>query len=210
MFSIGSGYPQQGHEMRALFILAAVGALLLPQAPSAFAQSSTLERARQARSAGRIDEAEPLLREVLRAEPDNYLGLYNMGLVYEQRAIGAPTAQLRLQHYRTAADWLERARRSPGRRSAPDDEAFTIFNSLGAMYLGLGDLAQAARYFREGLRHRDLLDNESRAKLFTNIGYMSALAGNNAQARDFFQQGANLGNRQARENLRRMDEAGLR
>ena len=108
----------------------------------AVAQSASLEQARQARFAGRIDEADRLLGQILTRDPSNYLALYNMGLVYEARAVRARPGEPRLKHYRTAANWLERAYKSPGRANAGAD-TYTIYNSLGAMYLGLGDLQKS-------------------------------------------------------------------
>ena len=102
----------------ALIRRAALFAFLLIFPALLTAQDSTLEQARQARFAGRIDEAERLLILTLRRDPTNYIALYNMGLVYEARAVRAPAGEPRLRHFRMAAAWLERAYRSPGRRMA--------------------------------------------------------------------------------------------
>jgi tetratricopeptide (TPR) repeat protein len=194
--------------MRRIAILIAITAIQL-QSGAAFAQASALDQARAARFAGRIDDAERLLTIALRTEPNNYLMLYNMGLVYEARAVRAPAGEQRLQHYRTAAGWLERAFRSPGRASAGAD-AYTIFNSLGAMYLGLGDLNRADDYLQQGLRNQNRLNNSSRGRLYGSLGYLYAVQGDARRARQFFEQGARLGNAFARENLERLDRAGIR
>lgn len=194
--------------MRWLAILIATAAIQLP-CGVAFAQGSALEQARTARFAGRIDDAERHLTSALRSEPNNYLALYNMGLVYEARAVRAPAGEQRLRHYRTAAAWLERAFRSPGRAAAGAD-TYTIFNSLGAMYLGLGDLNRADVYLQQGLRNQSRLSDFSRGRLYGNLGYLYALQGDTRSARQFFEQGARLGSAFARENLRRFNEAGIR
>ncbi|HMG47412.1 MAG TPA: hypothetical protein VK614_08135 [Allosphingosinicella sp.] len=175
---------------------------------AAFAQASTFEQARQARFAGRIDDAERLLTITLQGEPNNYLALYNMGLVYEARAVRAPAGEQRLGHYRTAASWLERAFRSPG-RSAAGADAYTIFNSLGTMYLGLGDLNRANLYLQQGLTNQARLNDFSRGRLYGNLGYLYALQGDSRRARQFFEQGARLGSAFAQENLRRFNAAGI-
>jgi tetratricopeptide (TPR) repeat protein len=175
---------------------------------AALAQASTFEQARTARFAGRIDDAERLLTVTLRADPDNYLALYNMGLVYEARAVRAPAGEQRRAYYRTAASWLERAFRAPGRNAAGAD-AYTIFNSLGTMYLGLGDLNRANLYLQQGLSNQNRLSDFSRGRLFGNLGYLYALQGDTRRARQFFQQGAALGSQFSQENLRRFDQAGI-
>ncbi|HEY0627131.1 MAG TPA: tetratricopeptide repeat protein [Allosphingosinicella sp.] len=176
---------------------------------SATAQPSVLEQARTARFAGNIDEAERLLTAFLRSDPNHYLGLYNMGLVYEARAVRAPLGKARLSYYRTAAQWLEKAYRSPGRRTAGAD-AYTIYNSLGTMYLGLGDLTNAARYLNEGLKNEGRLSNFSKGRLYANLGYLHALQGDIPQARRYFQAGAQLDSDFAKESLRRLDAAKVR
>lgn len=175
---------------------------------AALAQASTLEQARAARFAGRIDDAERLLTATLRSEPNDYLALYNMGLVYEARAVRAPAGAQRLAHYRTAAAWLERAFRAPG-RSAAGADAYTIFNSLGTIYLGLGDLQRANLYLQQGFTNRNHLNGFSRGRLYGNLGYLYALQGDTRRAREFFEEGARLGSPFAQENLRRFNDAGI-
>jgi tetratricopeptide (TPR) repeat protein len=176
---------------------------------SAIARPPELEQARQARFAGRIDDAERLLIVTLRTDPTNYLALYNMGLVYEARAVRAPLGELRLRHYKTAAQWLEKAYRSPGRAHAGAD-AFTIYNSLGAMYLGLGDLTNARRYLQNGLKYQSRLNDFSKGRLFANVGYFYALQGDIPQARRYFESGANLDSAFAKDSLHRFDAAKVR
>ena len=176
---------------------------------AAFGQDSPLAQARAARSAGRTADAERLLAITLRNDPENYLALYNMGLIYEARAVRTPAGARQLQHYRTAVEWLERALRSPQRNAAGADR-YTIFNSLGAMYLGLGNLERANLHLQEGWRNRDRLSDTSRGQLFGNLGYLYALQGDTRRARQSFAEGARLGNAFAQENLRRLGQAGAR
>ena len=192
-----------------LFRTTLLACVAIHPSAAALAQGSPLDRARTARSSGRADDAERLLAVTLRNEPNNYLALYNMGLIYEGRAVRAPAGEQRLRHYRTAAMWLERAFRSPGRGAAGAD-GYTIFNSLGAIYLGLADLNRANLYLQQGLSNQNRLSNSSRGELYGNLGYLYALQGDSGRARQYFSQGARLGNAFAQENLLRLDRAGIR
>lgn len=178
-------------------------------ATTASAQTSAFERGRDARFAGRLDDAERAFAEVLRTDPNHYRALYNMGLVFEGRAVRAPAGAPRLRHFRMAASWLERAFRSPQRASG-GEHALTIYNSLGLIYLALGDLQRANRYLQEGFKNRARLTDFSRGRLFANLGYLYALQGDVRNARRFFSEGSRLGSRFATENLRRLDAAGIR
>lgn len=177
----------------------------------AVAQSAAaaLELGRQARFAGRIDDAERHLNTALRADPNNYMVLYNMGLVYEARAVRAPAGDERLRHYRTAAGWLERALKSPQRARAGAD-AYTIFNSVGAMYLGLRDLTKADYYLQQGLRNESRLTDFSRGRLYANVGYLYALQGDLKRARHYFERGAKLGSDYSQESLSRFNAKGIK
>jgi tetratricopeptide (TPR) repeat protein len=188
---------------------ALAGLIATAVATPVFAQGSAVEKARVARFAGRIDEAERQLDIALSADPSNYLALYNMGLIYEARAVRAPAGEARLRYYRTAANWLEKAFQSPKRASAGAD-AYTIFNSLGAMYLGFGDLQKADSYLQQGLKNEARLTAFSRGRLYGNVGYLYALQGDTKRARMYFAKGAGLGSGFAQENLRRLDAAGIR
>jgi tetratricopeptide (TPR) repeat protein len=173
------------------------------------AQDASFEQARQARLNGRLDEAEPILNVIVRREPENYLALYNLGLLYEARAVRAPEGEPRLRHYRTSAGFLERAVRSP-QRQASGSHAYTIFNSLGMIYLSLNNLSRAHFYLERGLHYQARLNDFSRGRLYGNLGYLHALEGDISGARHYFEEGARLNSNFARENLQRFNEAGLR
>jgi tetratricopeptide (TPR) repeat protein len=193
--------------MRMLHLILA--AVLLSSGTAAFAQSDPLEQARRARLAGRLDEAEPILNTIVRREPEHYMGLYNLGLLYEMRAAQAAPGEERLRHLRTAAGFLERAVRSPG-RAASGEHAFTIFNSIGMIYINLGDLNRANFYLQRGLRYQARLSDFSRGRLYGNLGYLAALQGDIPTARRYFEAGARLNSSFARANLQRFNEAGIR
>jgi Flp pilus assembly protein TadD len=194
--------------MRTLLIASCLAAAA-PLPIAAQTPLQAVDLARTARSAGRFQEAERLLRIALKSEPGNYLALYNMGLVYEAYAIRAEPGDPRVRHYRTAAQWLERAFASPQRVHA-GPHAYTIYNSLGAMYLGAQDISNAARYLEAGLRHEAQLKPDSRGKLYGNLGYLYALRGDLRRARTFFEKGAKLGSSYSAQNLARLGNAGRR
>jgi Flp pilus assembly protein TadD len=83
----------------------------------------------------------------------------------------------------------------------------TVFNSLGYAYMEAGDLADARASLVAGLRYQDDLPPVSRAKLFSNLGYVQALLGNNAEAVKYLRMAAALGNTVATTNLARLTKA---
>ena len=192
---------------RSTAALAAIIAILAGAA--AAAQTASFEQARQARLDGRLDDAEPILSTIVRREPENYMALYNLGLLYQMRAVRAPPGEPRLRHFRTSAGFLERAVRSPERLRS-GSHAYTIFNSMGVIYLALGDLNRANFYLQRGLHYQARLSNFSRGRLYGNLGYLAALQGDIPTARRYFADGARLGSNFARENLERFDRAGIR
>jgi Flp pilus assembly protein TadD len=174
--------------------------ILAAAAASAQTPSADLQRGRQARFAGRLAEADQLFDRVLAKEPQNYMALYNKGLIFEPRAARAATLADKRLLYRSGAQWLEKALAA---RPA-DSSDYTIYNSLGAMYLGAGDLTNADRHLSVGVRNSAQLTSASRGKLFTNVGYLFALRGNNTVALKYLDRGASLGNPVARENASRL------
>jgi tetratricopeptide (TPR) repeat protein len=188
-------------------IALALAAIALPVA--AISQTSAFDRGRTARSNNRLADAERAFEEVLRADPNHYRARYNLCLVYESRAVQAPAGAPRLAGFRKAAGCLEQALRMP-QRGASGEHAYTIFNTLGLIYLALGNYERANQLLQEGFRNRGRLSDFSRGRLFANMGYLYAVQGDVANARKFFSAGARLNSRFAAENIRRLDAAGIR
>lgn len=193
-------------RIRALLI--ALAAAQLAAVP-VHGQSATVDKARAARLAGRLDTAEQLLKGAMRSEPNQVQLFYNMGLVYEARAQAAPAGKTRQAHYRTAAGWLERAFGALGKARASAD-AFRIQAALGTVYLGLEDFPRARLNLLRALSGEKLLSRSERGQLLASLGYLYALQGDTKGARGYFERAAALGNGFARENLRRLNAAGLR
>lgn len=192
--------------MRALIaaLALAVAAAPLAVAP-AMAQSTEaqLRQAREARTAGDLPRATQLVQGVLRREPLNYLALYNMGLIAEARAQKAPPGPERARHLRDAAQWLERARAQRGPQKIAEA---TIFNTLGAVYLQLGELQRAEAVLMEGKRNEAALSAAARGTLYSSIGYLNALKGDTKAALPALEQATRLGNRTAADNYARVKE----
>ncbi len=186
--------------LRRLLLLAA---LLAPAHATAQPVEPALRQARDARLAGDLPRAMQLVQGVLRREPLNYLALYNMGLIAEARAQRAPPGPERARHLRDAAQWLERARAQRGPQNIKEA---TIFNTLGVVYLQLGELEKAETALMEGKRHEASLSPHSRGKLYSNIGYLNALKGDTRAALPALEQATQLDNRNAADNLARVRE----
>lgn len=180
-------------------------ALLLAIGSPAAAQEAIVDRARALRVAGQLDASERMLTDFLARNPNHYRAHYNLGLVYEARGIRAPAGAQRSALYRTGAAHLERAL-----KVRPANEAdFTIYNSLGVMYLGVPDLAAAERSFAIGLQNQARLTPASRGKLLSNVGYLFALKGDMPRSQAMLKQAAALGSAPAQSNLSKLERAGL-
>jgi tetratricopeptide (TPR) repeat protein len=185
--------------MRRLSIALAAAVALGASAPI-LAQSADFERARQARLAGRLDEAERLLRPIVAARPGEYLVVYNMGLVHEGRAARLPPGVQKLAQLDEAIRWLEKARSI---REARGVDEYTIYNTLGHVYFQRGDVVKAEAIWRGALRYQDRLSPVSRAKLHGNLGYLYAVTGDTKRAEMHLQQAASA-NRGAADNLAKL------
>lgn len=185
--------------MRRLSIALAAALALGASAPT-LAQGADLERARQARLAGRLDEAERLLRPIVAARPNEYLVVYNMGLVHEGRAARLPPGVQKLAQLDEAIRWLEKARSI---REAHRVDEYTIYNTLGHVYFQRGDVVKAEAIWRGALQYQDRLSPVSRAKLHANLGYLYAVTGDTKRAEMHLQQAASV-NRGAADNLAKL------
>ena len=183
-------------------IAATACAVALPAA--AQTPSAAFVAGRQALRAGQLDAAETQLRNALAAKPDDYLTLYNFGLVFEQRSRQAANPAARLDLLRTSADWLEKARAHLPTGPGTD---YTIYNTLGFVYIQLGDLSRAEVRLNEGMGFINQLNPVSRGKLQANIGYVRALRGDNNGAARSFDLAARNGNAAAAANLSKLKSA---
>jgi tetratricopeptide (TPR) repeat protein len=168
---------------------------VLAQAP---AQVDPVALAKSQRYAGQLDQAEATLKRVLAANPNHYLAIYNMGLVYEARA-QRTAASARSPLLLVSASWLERARVL---RNNPklNIQEYTIYNTLGYVYLQLRDIAKAEIVLNEGKVHEAKLTPTSQAKFNNNLGYLASLKGDRAAASLYFSKSAKAGNMIARQN----------
>jgi tetratricopeptide (TPR) repeat protein len=185
----------------------AFAALLASWPAGAQSTDAALRQAKAARTSGDLNEAARLVQGVLRREPLNYLALYNMGLIAEARAQRFPPGPDRARHLRDAAQWLERARAQRGPQKIAEA---TIFNTLGAVYLQLGELQKAEAALMEGRRNEAALSAASRGRLYSNIGYLNALKGDTKAALPALEEATRLGNANAAANYERVKEQDAR
>jgi tetratricopeptide (TPR) repeat protein len=184
-------------------VLALLALIAMPVPKAAFAQSDAVGQARSLRMAGRLDEAERLLGGALARNPGDYMAQYNMGLVYEARAaklVQTPGPQ-RVALLRRSADWLEKALATRVRGSIDE---YTVYNTLGYVYLQLGDVASADRVLKQGVPFASRLSETSRAKFNANLGYLASLKGQPRAASSYFDKAAKAGNVSAQENKARL------
>lgn len=132
------------------------------------------------------------------ASAQNYRALYDVGLRLEARAAATPTPEMRMRNYRLAAATFERALLARDREGIADQR---IYNALGAVYLGAGDLVRADAHLQRGLANARLMSSDDRASLYNTVGYLNALRGDNVAARRYYQLSAGLGNQSAQRNL---------
>jgi Flp pilus assembly protein TadD len=183
------------------------GAILLAIAAvfPAIAQTDLVALAKSQRYAGQLDQAEATLRRMLATNPNHYLAIYSMGLVYEARAQRLPASARSPQLLRSAS-WLESAR---ALRNNPtlNIQEYTIYNTLGYVYLQLRDITKAEIVLNEGKAHEAKLTPASRAKFNNNLGYLASLKGDRTAASVYFNKSAQSGNPIAQQNSIRLKSA---
>ncbi len=174
-----------------------VAMALLLATTVATAQLTPYQQGRSARLSGNLPVAEAKLRAAIVVNPDDYLALYNLGLVFIARA-EAVQEPSRTANYQMAISWLERARRV---REARKIDEFTIYNTLGTVYFSVGDNIRAEQVWKLGLSHSAKLTTASQAKLNSNLGYFYGVQGKPTEANKYLTKGAQLGSRSAQINL---------
>jgi TPR repeat protein len=151
-----------------------------------------------AASALLLAPAAPAQRAQRQAVATGYRALYDRGGELEARAAAEPPGELRLRYYRDAAAAFELALRARARERIADNR---IFNALGTVYLGAGDLARADVHLREGLVIADSLTQTDKGRLFATYAYLNALRGDNRAALHYYRLSADLGNESAQRSI---------
>ena len=187
--------------MKKLLTLIALAVLATPGA--VVAQTDPVAQARTLRYAGRFDEADRVLNAVLRQNPNDYMAQYNLGLVYEARAarLVAMPGPDRVALLNKSAAALEKAL---ALRIRGNISEYTIYNTLGYVYLQLGDVTNADRVLTAGIPFVDKLTATSRAKFQANQGYLASLKGQPKAASNYFNKAAQGGNPAAQSNAARL------
>ncbi len=173
-------------------------AVLLPT--PATAQQDPVARSKELRYAGNLDAAANVLRPVLARDPKHYLANYNMGLVEEARAQRLTGDEKRFRLL-TAAAFMERALAV---NAVQNPREYTLFSTLGYVYLQLNDIANADRVLSQGLAFASRLSPTSRSKLYNNLGYLSTLKGDRAAAIRYYDLAKSGGIAGAEANARRL------
>jgi Tfp pilus assembly protein PilF len=143
--------------------------------------------ARSLKQSGEPARAVQSLERTTSANPDYYLAQYHLAL--------AATDAGQLDK---AIDAFKRAMEIRTKENIPE---YTIFNSFGWTYLLAGKLNRAEKQFKEGEKHADKLNAESRGRLFNNMGWMYMQWGRHELARKYFEDAVKLGYADARTNL---------
>ena len=138
--------------------------------------------------------------EVAQAQPSaqSYRALYDRGLRMEAEAAAAPAGEMRVRNYRAAAIAFEQALVARDRQGITDHG---IYNALGTVYLGMGELARADAHLQRGLANARSMTPLDQGRLYNTVGYLYALRGDNVAARRYYQLSADRGNRSAARSL---------
>ncbi len=172
------------------FLIFCVAIGLSLQSYAAQAQTDPVARAKTLRYAGQLDQAESVLAGVLKTNPNHYLANYNMGLVYEARAQRVAPGIAKNAALATSAQWMEKALAIRVKTNEPE---FTIYNTLGYVYLQQNNLIGADRVLNQGLPYANRLTPASRAKLYNNLGYLQARKGDRAGSIRYFNMASSVG-----------------
>lgn len=118
-----------------------------------------------------LDSAEAELNDVLRARPDYYRALFNLGLIYQSQGKGPQ-----------AIETLERALQARDKLKISD---VSILNSLGWVYLNSGNLDKAESIFLEALKTESTNKPASNQLILNNLGYLYLQKGDAVTARAY-------------------------
>jgi Flp pilus assembly protein TadD len=146
-----------------------------------------IDRAKQLRLNGAVDQSAVIVRDVLAKDPQNFRATYTKGLIELDK--GSPKA---------AVSTLNSAITSLRGQPAPDP---TIYNTLGYALMNQGRLDDAARAFQKGYTVKDALPATSQQKLLNNMSLLYRLKGDQASANTYLAQAAQAGSPQARMNM---------
>jgi len=161
----------------------ATACLLVCQA--AFAESAAsvgalLDRAETLRSAHQTSAAAALVSQALKVDPKSFRARYEMGLIDNDRG-----------DVKGAIMSLTVAIQSLGGAPAPDA---TIYNTLGWLYMSVGDVGDAEHWYRVGYANKSRLSTSAQQKLLNNLGNLYLIKGNSAAATRYFGEAAAKGN----------------
>jgi tetratricopeptide (TPR) repeat protein len=165
---------------------AVVASLLLGAFFSCAAEAQTCdpnhaanEDARTQRVAHRLDRAESIANRVLRQSPNDFRANYSLGLIFYDRVVRRPQTDpptaIDPALLKPALDQLIKAANlvpGLGEACAKDINAYSIYNSIGAIYYNIEKREEAERYYRLAYPHRAAMNDNVRAKLYANIALM--------------------------------------
>lgn len=140
----------------ALLLSVALTGPAVPTADVAARIEAEVNRARQLRIEGRVDDAQRRLAALVGSHPTHYRATYNLGLAYaaqgrDAEALGAFARAAELREQQDASD-------------------VTIYNTYGWQLLRMGRVDAAIRQFERGVALQGRLGNASRSRLFANHG----------------------------------------
>jgi tetratricopeptide (TPR) repeat protein len=118
-----------------------------------------------------------------------YLRLYNLGLAYEQQG-----------DYNRSLRYLSDAKAFREQKKVPE---YSIYNTLGWLYLLKNDYANALLTFNNGLPYQTQMTAYTRTRFYNNLGFTYLKLGLYRPASDYFTKSLQVdaGNRSAKQNL---------
>jgi Flp pilus assembly protein TadD len=153
----------------------------------------TLDQARTLRMAGKLDQAKTAVQTVLKTDPNNLRAKYTAGLIemdQSDRAQGKAKADLQNQGMASLLDVSKAIQMafakapSTTKDCLKSQDLFTVDNTLGSYYLRAGNINGAAQYLKKAQTYDQakLLNQESHAKVSSNLGHLYYFLGDNNQA----------------------------
>ena len=151
------------------------------------------DRAKSYRMAGRLDEADRTVQQILRRSPDDFRGNYNKGLIMLDRAHRGDTSRMPgIRQLVKTAEFLPMHGKMQA--CAKGNNFYSIYNTIGVEFYNLPDLKAAEKYFELANQYRNYLNEDTKAKLFDNLGLIQLrLKHDSGCAAAYFQESANHG-----------------
>jgi Tfp pilus assembly protein PilF len=177
-----------------LLVLACAGSLLAIEPRDAYQPLINPNLVRQVDEAKEkqvngsdLDQAESILSDVLKRQPNYYRALYNLGLVYQSKG-----------ENEKAIETLKQAEAIRYEQGIPDN---SILNSLGWTYMNGGDLDKAEDYLKAAYATQSENSPVTNERIVNNLGFLYLQKGQTVEARKYLNEAKEKYKSAAAENI---------